>query len=106
MGIDELLKDRRSKILRLAEKYGASNVRVFGSVARGEARPDSDIDLLVRFKPGYRLWDKIGLKQDLEELLGRKVDVVHNQFIREEIAPDILKDAVPLADWDNQAPPE
>jgi predicted nucleotidyltransferase len=95
-GIDELLKDRRNDILRLAEKYGASNVRVFGSVARGEARPDSDVDLLVRFKPDYRLWDKIGLKQDLEELLGCKVDVVHDQFIREEIAPDILKDAIPL----------
>jgi predicted nucleotidyltransferase len=96
LGIKDLLADKREDILRLAEKYGASNVRVFGSVARGEARLDSDVDLLVDFEPGYRLWDKIGLKQDIEELLGRKVDVVHAQFLREELAPDILKDAVPL----------
>jgi predicted nucleotidyltransferase len=69
---------------------------VFGSVARGEARPDSDVDLPVDFQPGYRLWDKIGLKQDIEELVGRKVDVVHAPFLREELAPDILKDAVRL----------
>jgi predicted nucleotidyltransferase len=96
LGIKDLLADKREDILRLAEKYGASNVRVFGSVARGEARLDSDVDLLVDFEPGYRLWDKIGLKQDIEELLGRKVDVVHAQFLREELAPDVLKDAVPL----------
>ncbi len=96
LGIDDLLKGKRDEILRLAEQYGASNVRVFGSVARGEARPDSDIDLLVDFKPDYRLWDKIGLKQDLEDLLGRKVDLVHAAFIRDEIAPTILREAVAL----------
>lgn len=96
LGIDDLLRDRRKDMLRLAEKYGATNVRVFGSVARGEARPDSDVDLLVDFRPGYRLWDKIGLKQEMEDLLGCKVDVVHAQFIREELVPDILKEAIPL----------
>ena len=96
LGIDDLLRDKREAILRLAEQYGASNVRVFGSVARGEARPDSDIDLLVDFRSDYRLWDKIGLKQDIEALLGRKVDIVHARFIRKELAPGILRDAVPL----------
>ena len=90
------LRSHRDEILQLAEQYGAFNVRVFGSVARGKANVDSDIDLLVAFKPNYRLWDKIALKQDIENLLGRKVDIIHQDFIREEIAPDILKDAVPL----------
>lgn len=90
------LRAHRDEILRLAAKYRASNVRVFGSVARGEAQPDSDLDLLVDFAPDYRLWDKIGLKQDLEDLFGRKVDIVYAKFMREEFAPDILKDAVAL----------
>jgi predicted nucleotidyltransferase len=96
LGIEDLLRDKRADILRLASQYHASNVRVFGSVARGEARPDSDVDLLVDFAVGYRLWDKIGLKQDLEELLDRKVDVVHAKFVRDELASEIFKDAVPL----------
>ena len=95
-GIDELLSDKREAILRLAEKYGASNVRVFGSVARGEANEASDIDLLVDFPPDYRLWDRIGLKQDLEDLLGRKVGVVLAKRLRELIREDILRDAVNL----------
>jgi hypothetical protein len=96
LGIDDLLRDKREAILRIAAYYGASNVRVFGSVARGEARPDSDVDLLVDFPTDYRLWDRIGLKQDIEALLGRKVDIVHARFIRKELAPAILRDAVPL----------
>lgn len=96
LGINDLLRDQREAILRLAERYGATNVRVFGSVARGEARPDSDVDLLVDFRPGYTLWDKIGLQQDIAALLGRNVDVIHAAFVREEFAPRILKDAVPL----------
>jgi predicted nucleotidyltransferase len=95
-GIADVIGHKRGAILRLAAKYGASNVRVFGSVARGEAGPDSDLDLLVDFKPDYRLWDKIGLKQEIEDLIGRKVDVVHEKFMREEFAPDILKDAITL----------
>ena len=96
LGIEEVIGNKRDAVLQLAYHYGASNVRVFGSVARGEAGPESDIDLLVDFQPDYRLWDKIGLKQDLEDLFKRRVDVVHAQFIREELAPDILKDAIPL----------
>jgi predicted nucleotidyltransferase len=96
LGIDDLLKDKRDAILELAARYGASNVRVFGSVARGEARPDSDVDFLVDFKPDYRLWDHIGLQQDLEDLLGRKVDVAIARNLREEFRPYILRDAVNL----------
>lgn len=95
-GINELLRDKRDDILRLAEKYGATNVRVFGSVARGEASEASDIDFLVDFPTNYRLWDRIGLKQDLEDLLGRMVDVVLEKRLRELIRDDILRDAVAL----------
>jgi predicted nucleotidyltransferase len=96
LGIDDLLSDKRDAILELAARYGASNVRVFGSVARGDARPDSDVDFLVDFNPDYRLWDHIGLKQDLEDLLGRKVDVAIAKNLREEFRPYILRDAVNL----------
>lgn len=95
-GIDDLVWGKREEILRLARKYGASNVRVFGSVARGEATDRSDIDFLVDFPPDYSLWDRIGLMQDLEELLGRRVDVVLAARLREMIRDEILRDAVPL----------
>ena len=70
------LAARRDEIAQVAARYGASNVRVFGSVARATARSDSDIDLLVDFEPGRTLVDQVGLWQDLEALLGRSVDVV------------------------------
>jgi len=95
-GVDELLSDKRDAILRLAKKHGASNVRVFGSVARGEASEASDVDFLVDFPPNYSLLDRIGLKQDLEDLLGRKVDVVLAKRLREIIRDEILQDAVSL----------
>lgn len=95
-GIDQLLGDKREDILRLAEKYHATNVRVFGSVARGEASEASDVDFLVDFALDYRMWDRIGLKQDLEELLGRKVDVVLEKRLRELLRKEILRDAVAL----------
>jgi uncharacterized protein len=72
----EALRERRAEILRLARKRRARRIAVFGSVARGEARPGSDIDLLVDFEPGASLLDQVGLFQDLEELLGTGVDVV------------------------------
>lgn len=93
---DKLLQSKRQEILRLAAQHGASNVRVFGSVARGEATDVSDIDFLVDFPPDYSLWDRIGLKQDLEDLLGRNVDVVLAGQLREMIRDEILSDAVPL----------
>ena len=72
----EMLHAHRRAILELATRHGARNVRVFGSMARGEARPDSDVDFLVDVEPGRTLLDVIGLEQDLEALLGRPVEVL------------------------------
>ena len=91
------LRARRDEILVLARRYKADNVRVFGSVARGEATPDSDIDLLVTFQDGASLYDMSGLWQDLAELLGRSVDVVSDHpKMRERFRKRILRDAVSL----------
>jgi predicted nucleotidyltransferase len=76
MANDDLLRERREEILRIAAKFGARNLRVFGSVARGEAGDESDADLLVELERGRTLLDQAGLVVELEELLGRKVDVV------------------------------
>jgi len=91
----EELRARREEILRIAARWGARNVRVFGSVARSEARPDSDVDLLVEMAPGRGVLDLSELMLDLEEALGRKVDVVE---IRRPtpIAERIRREAVPL----------
>ena len=86
----------REEILRIAAKYGASNVRIFGSVARGEADEQSDIDLLVDLEPKRSLLDLAGLLVDLEELLGCKVDVVPEDSLRKHIKDRVLKEAVAL----------
>ena len=96
MGIDELLKDKREEILRLAAKHGARDVRVFGSVARGEAGPDSDVDFLVSTGLETSSWFPVGLIIDLQELLGREVDVVTENGLHWYIRERILKEAVPL----------
>jgi hypothetical protein len=90
------LRQRRAAILELAHQYGASNVRVFGSVARGTAESASDVDLLVNFAPGYKLRDVIRLTQGLQQLLGRRVDVVDEANLRDELRPYILSDTTPL----------
>jgi predicted nucleotidyltransferase len=90
------LRQRRDAILSLAAKYGIRRVRVFGSVARGEARPGSDLDVLVDFEPGRSLLDQVGFRQDLEELLGHRVDVVAEGGISPYLKAEVLREAVPL----------
>jgi predicted nucleotidyltransferase len=92
------LRVRRHEIVQLAEQHGAYDVRVFGSVARGEATPESDVDILVSFRDGASLYELSGLWQDLEELLGCQVDLATDdehprraRFLRRA-----LKEAVPL----------
>jgi uncharacterized protein len=96
MGIDDLLKDKRAEILRLAAQHGASNVRVFGSVARGEAGPDSDIDFLVEFKTGRGPWYGGALIAELEDLLNRKVDVATLEELHWYIRDRVLAEVIPL----------
>jgi hypothetical protein len=96
MSPNELLHTKREDILRVASKRGASNVRVFGSVARGEDDSKSDIDLLVDLEPGRSIFDLGGLLMDLQDLLGHKVDVVTERGLRERIRERVLKEAIPL----------
>lgn len=96
MKLEELLREKRDEILRICAKHGARNVRVFGSVVRGEAGEDSDVDFLVEFEPGRSLLDQAGLVLDLEELLGRKVDVVTERGLYWLLRRRILKEARPL----------
>lgn len=96
MTIYELLDEKREAIKTVAAKYGAHNVRVFGSVARREAGPESDIDLLVRFNDGVSLFDHFALVRELEGLLGIKVDVISERGLRERIRDRVLREAVPV----------
>ena len=94
--LNQLIKNRREEILRLARKYGARNVRLFGSVVRGEVRATSDVDFLVDMEPDRSLMDLAGLVLDLQELLDRKVDVVTEDSIYWLLRRRILKEARPL----------
>lgn len=96
MLLNELLQEKREDILRTAASRGAYNVRIFGSVARGEADEKSDIDILVDLEPGRSLFDLGGLLMDLQELLEHDVDVVTERGLRERIRNKVLKEAVPL----------
>lgn len=90
-----VLDHHRADVLRIAGRYGASRVRVFGSVARGEDRPGSDIDFLVRFAPTASAFDQVELAEDLEGLLGVRVDVVSDRGLR-TAHEDIRSQARPL----------
>ncbi len=92
----EALQAHRRTILELASRYGARNVRVFGSVVRGDARSNSDVDLLVEIEPGRTLLDLIALEQDLEELLGRRVDVLTDDGLSPYLQQQILAEAAAL----------
>ena len=97
LGIPELLQAKRDEILRIAAQHGAFNVRVFGSVARGEADEYSDIDFLIDYEAGKTSpWFPVGLIQALEALLERKVDVVTEAGLRDLIRDRILAEAKPL----------
>jgi predicted nucleotidyltransferase len=96
MDLKTLLREKRKEILRVAAKHGARNVRVFGSVARGEGDEQSDIDLLVEMEPDRSLLDHAGLWLDLQDLLGCKVDVVSERGLRPRVRERVLKEAVPL----------
>lgn len=96
MGIPEIISSRREQILTLADKYGASDVRVFGSVARGTADERSDIDFLVDLAPGRSLLDLGGLLYELQQLLGRSVDVITAAGLRPRIRDRVLKEAVSI----------
>jgi hypothetical protein len=96
MNVLEDLRAKRGEILRIAAKRGARNVRIFGSAARGEADAESDVDVLVDMEPGRSLLDMGGLLMDLQELLGRRVDVVSERGLRERIRERVLREAIPL----------
>lgn len=94
--LNVLRAQRRDEILRLAERRGARNVRVFGSVARGEANDSSDLDLLVSWEPGRSLLDHAGLVQDLQELLGVRVHIGTEKSLHWYVRDRILREATPL----------
>jgi uncharacterized protein len=96
MSPERLLRERRDKIREIAARHGAGNVRLFGSVARGEARPDSDIDLLIDLVSTPSSWFPAGLVLDLEDLLGRKVEVVTERGLDATLRERVLREAVPL----------
>ena len=96
MKIEELLKSKRQEILAIAARHGARNVRVFGSVARGETKPESDVDILVEMESGTSLMDHVTLMQDLEDLLERKVDVVSDRALHWYIRDQVIAEATPL----------
>jgi uncharacterized protein len=96
MTLTELLGDKREEILRIAARHGATNVRVFGSVARGEAGPDSDVDFLVDAGPNRSAFFPAGLLADLEDALGCKVDVLTENGLHWYIRDRVLREARPL----------
>ena len=96
MNLKELATKKRGEILAITRKYGARRIRLFGSITRGDERPDSDFDFLVELEAGRSLLDLGGMQMDLQELLGRKVDVVTEKGVRERIRDKIFQEAIPV----------
>lgn len=96
MSIRELLRSKRAEILEIAAQHGARKVRVFGSVARGTARRNSDVDFLVEMEEGPSLLDHAELILDLERLVKRSVDVASERGLRRLVRKNVLKDAIAL----------
>ena len=94
--INQVLKQQKEDILSVANRYRATNVRLFGSVVRSENSDESDIDLLVDFLPGATLFDQVGLVQELTQKLNRKVDVVSARALNKHLRERVLKEARPL----------
>ena len=94
--LSQQLQTQRQAILRIAQIYGAKNLRIFGSVARGEDDDKSDLDLLVDLEPGRSLFDLGGLATDLQDLLGCSVDVVTEKGLKQRIRDRVLQDAIEL----------
>jgi uncharacterized protein len=90
------IREKRDAIVRIAARHGATEVRLIGSVARGEARPDSDIDLLVTWNEGTSLLDHAALMLELENLLGRKVDIASDGWVKASIRRSVYQDAITL----------
>jgi len=91
-----ILKEKRALIIDLATKHGAHNIRIFGSVARGDTKESSDIDFLVDMEPGRSLFDLGGLLMDLQDLLNCKVDIGTTKMLKQSIRDQVLKEAIPL----------
>jgi len=96
MKIADELREKREEVLRVAARHGAGNVFLFGSVARGEEGPESDVDLLVDVVGEPTPWFPGGLVADLEDLLGRQVQVVIRRSLSPLIRGSVMKDASPL----------
>ena len=96
MALSSIIQTQRDDILRIATEHGASNIRVFGSVARGDDEPESDVDLLIQLESGRSLLDLIAIKQELEAVLGRSVDVLTEASISPYLREQILSEAVRL----------
>ena len=92
----DTIREKREAIIRIAGRHGATEVRLIGSVARGEARPDSDVDLLVTWSEGTSLLDQAALMLELEKLLGRKVDIASDGWVKPSIRESVYRDAITL----------
>ncbi|HEX3102056.1 MAG TPA: nucleotidyltransferase domain-containing protein [Pyrinomonadaceae bacterium] len=96
MTIRENINSKRVEIRQIAARHGASNIRLFGSVARGEARSESDVDFLIDVMAETSPWFPVGLIQDLEKLLGRRVEVVTERALNKDLRERVLSEAVPV----------
>ena len=96
LSVEVTIREKREAILRAAARHGATRVRLIASVARGEARPDSDIDLLVTWSDGSSLLDQAALMLELESLLGRKVDIASDGWLKPSIRESVYRDAIVL----------
>jgi hypothetical protein len=94
--VGNTIREQREAILSIAARHGATDVRLIGSVARGEARPDSDVDLLVTWREGTSLLNHAALMLELERLLGRKVDIASDGWVKPSIRNSVYRDAIAL----------